>query len=182
MAFATKPQLAQAQLARARQAGVPAAWVTADSVYGDDRSLRVWLETQEQPFVLAVSGKEYVNVAATWTQRRVSTLLTERKEVPADAWQRLSAGDGAKGPRWYDWYRLPLVPPLQEGFERWLLVRRSRADPDDRQASVTFAPVGTDLATLVAVAGRRWAIAVAFETAKGEVGLDQYEVRRWTGW
>ena len=180
--FATKPQLAQVLLARARQAGVPAAWVTADSVYGDDRSLRVWLETQKQPFVLAVSGKEYVNVAATWTQRRVSTLLTERKALPADAWQRLSAGDGAKGPRWYDWYRLPLVPPWQEGYERWLLVRRSRADPDDRQAYVTFAPVGTDLATLVAVAGRRWTIEVAFEQAKGEVGLDQYEVRRWTGW
>ena len=61
-------------------------------------------------------------------------------------------------------------------------MRRSLADPDDRQAYVTFAPVGTDLATLVAVAGRRWTIEVAFEQAKGEVGLDQYEVRRWTGW
>ena len=75
-----------------------------------------------------------------------------------------------------------MVPPWQEGYERWLLVRRSRANPDDRQAYVTFAPVGTDLATLVAVAGRRWTVAVAFEQAKGEVGLDQYEVRRWTGW
>jgi SRSO17 transposase len=182
VAFATKPQLAQALLARARQAGVPAAWVTADSVYGDDRHLRVWLEAQEQAYVLAVSGKEYVNVAATWTQRRVSTLLTELKALPAEAWQRLSAGDGAKGPRWYDWYRLPLVPPLQEGDERWCLVRRSIADPTDLQAYVTFAPVGTDLATLVAVAGRRWTIEVAFEQAKGEVGLDQYEVRSWTGW
>ena len=126
VAFATKPQLARTLLERARQAGVPAAWVTADSVYGDDRSLRVWLETQEQPFVLAVSGKEDVNVAATWTQRRVSALLTELQQLPADAWQRLSAGDGAKGPQWYDWHRLPLVPPLQEGYERWLLVRRVR--------------------------------------------------------
>jgi SRSO17 transposase len=75
VSFATKPQLAQAMLERARDAGVPAAWVTADSIYGDDRRLRMWLEAQEQPFVLAVSGKEYVNVAATWTQRRVSTLL-----------------------------------------------------------------------------------------------------------
>jgi SRSO17 transposase len=181
--FATKPELARRQLDRARAAGVPAAWVTADSVYGDDRHLRMWLEAQEQPFVLAVSGKEYVNVAATWTQRRVSTLLKELQQiVPADAWQRLSAGDGAKGPRRYDWYRLPLVPPLQEGYERWCLVRRSLSDPDELQAYVTFAPVGTDLATLVQVAGRRWAIEVAFEQAKGEVGLDQYEVRSWTGW
>jgi SRSO17 transposase len=180
--FATKPQLAQAQLERARATGVLAAWVTADSVYGDDRHLRMWLEAHEQAYVLAVSGKEYVNVAATWTQRRVSTLLQELRELPADRWQRLSAGDGAKGPRWYDWYRLPLVPPLQEGFERWCLVRRSLSDPDDLQAYVVFAPAGTPLANLVRVAGSRWTIEVAFEAAKGEVGLDQYEVRSWTGW
>jgi SRSO17 transposase len=180
--FATKPQLAQAQLERARAAGVPAAWVTADSVYGDDRHLRMWLEAHEQAYVLAVSGKEYVNVAATWTQRRVSTLLKELRELPAEAWQRLSAGEGEKGPRWYDWSRLPLVPPLQEGFERWCLVRRSLSDPDDLQAYVVFAPQGTALAELVRVAGRRWTIEVAFEAAKGEVGLDQYEVRSWTGW
>jgi SRSO17 transposase len=179
VAFATKPQLAQALLERALQAGVPAAWVTADSVYGDDRSLRIWLEAQEQAYVLAVSGKEYVNLAATWTQQRVSTLL---KALPADGWQRLSAGEGEKGPRWYDWYRLPLVPPLQAGYERWFLVRRSLHNAEDMQAYVVFAPVGTSLEELVRVAGRRWTIEVAFEAAKGEVGLDQYEVRSWTGW
>jgi SRSO17 transposase len=177
--FATKPELARRLLERARAAEVPAAWVTADSVYGDDRRLRMWLEAHEQAYVLAVSGKEYVNVEATWTQRRVSTLL---KELPADGWERLSAGDGEKGPRLSDWYRLPLVPPLQEGFERWLLVRRSLSDPTDLQAYVVFAPVGTPLQGLVQVAGRRWTIEVAFAAAKGEVGLDHYEVRRWTGW
>jgi SRSO17 transposase len=182
VAFATKPELARRMLERARATGVPAAWVTADSIYGDDRRLRMWLEAQEQPFVLAVSGKEYVNVAATWTQRRVSTLLQELTDLPADAWQRLSAGDGEKGPRLYDWYRLPLVPPLQEGFERWCLVRRSLSDPTDLQAYVVFAPEGTELEELVRVAGRRWTIEVAFEAAKGEVGLDHYEVRSWTGW
>ncbi len=110
--FATKPQLAQTLLARARAAGVPAGWVTADRVYGDDRSLRIWRETQEQAYVLAVSGKEYVNVAATWTQRRVSRLLQELQVLPAEAWQRLSVGDGEQGPRLYDWYGLPLIPPL----------------------------------------------------------------------
>jgi SRSO17 transposase len=177
--FATKPELARGMLERARQAGVPAAWVTADSVYGDDRSLRVWLESQEQPYVLAVSGKESVNLDATWTPQRVSRLL---QELPAENWQRLSAGDGTKGPRLYDWTRVPLVPPLQEGFARWCLVRRSLADPTDRQAYVVFAPEGITLEDLVRVAGRRWTIEVAFEQAKGEVGLDHYEVRSWTGW
>jgi SRSO17 transposase len=161
---------------------VPAAWVTADSVYGDDRHLRMWLEAHEQAYVLAVSGTEYVNVATTWPPRRVSTLLHELRELLADRWQRRSAGDGAKGPRRYDWYRLPLVPPLQEGFARWCLVRRSLRDPDDLHAYVVFAAVGTPLADLVRVAGSRWTIEVAFEAAKGEVGLDQYEVRNWTGW
>ncbi len=182
VAFATKPQLARTMLERALQAGVPAAWVTADSVYGDDRRLRMWLEAREQAYVLAVSGKEYVNVAATWTQRRVSTLLAEVAEQPAQAWQRLSAGDGAKGPRRDDWCRLPLVPPLQEGYERWFLVRRSHSDPEDLQGYVAFAPAGTTLEQLVRVAGSRWTIEVAFEAAKGEVGLDQYEVRSAHGW
>jgi SRSO17 transposase len=180
VAFATKPELARRLLERARVAGVLAAWVTGDSVYGDDRQLRMWLEAQEQAYVLAVSGKEYVNLAATWTPHRVSTLLTQ--ELPQEGWERLSAGEGAKGPRWYDWYRLPLVPPLQDSYERWLLVRRSVSDPTELQAYVVFAPVGTPLAALVPLAGQRWTIEVAFQAAKGEVGLDHYEVRSWTGW
>jgi SRSO17 transposase len=182
VAFATKPQLARTMLERARQAGVPAAWVTADSIYGDDRRLRMWLEAEEQPYVLAVSGKEYVNDAATWTPRRVSMWLSEIAQQPAAAWQRLSAGAGSKGPRRDDWLRLPLVPPLQDGYERWFLVRRSHSDPQDLQGYVAFAPVGTTLEQLVQVAGSRWTIEVAFEAAKGEVGLDQYEVRSYHGW
>jgi hypothetical protein len=102
---------------------------------------------------------------------QVTIRATLRVETPADRWQRLSSGDGAKGPRWDDWYRLPLVPPLQEGFERWCLVRRSQSDPDDLQAYVVFAPAGTPLADLVRVGGSRWTIADAFEAANGEVGV-----------
>jgi SRSO17 transposase len=182
VAFATKPALARQLLERAWRAGVPAAWVTADSIYGADRRLRMALEARPQAYVLAVSGKEYGNVAATWTQRRVSTLLKAGQAVPADRWQRLSAGAGAKGPRLYDWYRLPLVPPLAEGYERWFLVRRSVSEPDEGQAFVVFAPQDTPLQEQVRVAGRRWSIEAAFAAAKGEVGLDQYEVRSWTGW
>src|SRR5215472_4764377 len=106
--FLTKPQLAQQMLARAFAAGVPATWVTGDSVYGDDRRLRLWLEAQPQASVLAVSGKEYVWL--DWQQRQVKTILAT---IPADGWTRLSAGDGAKGPRWYDWRWLSLAEPLE---------------------------------------------------------------------
>jgi SRSO17 transposase len=175
--FATKPQLARQMLQRAFDAGVPAAWVTSDSVYGDDRRLRVWLEEQEQAYVMAVSGKEYVWRAGR--QHQVKSLLAAL--VP-EGWTRLSAGEGAKGARWYDWMWLPLAAPGQPDWRRWLLVRRSLSDPTELTAYVVFAPHVTPLATVVQAAGSRWTIEQCFEEAKGAVGLDHYEVRSWTGW
>jgi SRSO17 transposase len=175
--FATKPQLAQAMLQRVLAAGVPARWVTGDSVYGDDRRLRMGLEAQPHAYVLAVSGKEYVWL--DWHQRRVNTVLAA---LPEDGWSRLSAGDGSKGPRWYDWQWLPLAEPLEPGWCRWLLVRRCINDPRELQAYVVFAPQDTSLEEAVRVAGTRWTIESCFEAGKSEVGLDHYEVRSWTGW
>jgi SRSO17 transposase len=175
--FATKPQLARQMLARAFTAGVPAKWVTGDSVYGDDRRLRMWLESCPQAYVLAVSGKEYV-----WLDRQQRQVKRILAALPEDGWARLSAGDGAKGPRWYDWRWLPLADPPDPAWRRWLLVRRSVADPTDLTAYVVFAPQEAVLAEVVRVAGTRWTIESGFEAAKGEVGLDHYEVRSWTGW
>jgi SRSO17 transposase len=175
--FATKPQLAQQMLARALAAGVPATWVTGDSVYGDHRPLRRWLEAQPQAYVLAVSGKEYVGLGTQ--QRQVKTLLAS---LPEEGWTRLSAGDGAKGPRWYDWRWRPLADPLEPGWHRWLLVRRSLRAPMELTAYVVFASHATSLQEVVRVAGSRWTVESGFEEAKGEVGLDQYEVRSWTAW
>src|SRR4051812_1561882 len=142
VAFATKPAQAQAMLERALDAGVPAAWVTADSVYGDVKYLRVWLEARPIGYVLAVSGKDTVWEAG-WRQRRIGTLLAN---PPAEGWERLSAGDGAKGPRLYDWRRLPLAAPLVAGWRRWVLLRRSVADPTEITAYVCFCPDETTLA------------------------------------
>lgn len=175
--FTTKPELALTMLQRAAAHGAPFGWVTADSVYGDYRGIRLWLETIPKPYVLAVSAKEHVFIG--WQQMRVGALL---QQLPADEWVRLSAGDGAKGPRLYDWQLLPLNPPLVEGWRRWLLVRRSLQDPTELAAFVCCAPAETPLAKLVQVAGSRWHIESAFEEAKGEVGLDHYEVRSWDGW
>jgi SRSO17 transposase len=173
----TKPRLAQQMLARAFAAGVPAAWVTGDSAYGDDRRLRMGLESLPRAYVLAVSGKEYVWLG--WRQRQVKTILPT---LPADGWERLSAGDGAKGPRWDDWRWLPPADPLEPAWRRWLLVRRGVSDPTDLAAYVVFAPQDTPLAQVGRVASARWTIESCFEAAKSEVGLDHYEVRSWTGW
>jgi SRSO17 transposase len=176
-AFATKPALALQMLQRTFEAGITLAWVTGDSIYGDDRALRQWLESHHHPYVLAVSGKE-----ALWLethQRQVKLILAE---LPADGWERLSAGAGSKGPRWYGWRRLELSEPPERGWKRWLLIRRSISDPSELTGYIAFARAGTSLAEMVRVAGTRWTVEESIQTAKGEVGLDHYEVRSWTGW
>jgi len=177
VAFASKPDLAWDMLRQAVAHPVPFRWVTADSIYGDYRSLRLWLESLPKRYVLAVSRKETVTIG--WQQHRVGELLDA---LPQQGWSRLSAGDGAKGPRLYDWYWIPLMDPLLAGWKRWLLVRRSISDPSELAAYVCFAPAGTALSELVRVAGTRWSIEASLEEAKDEVGLDQYEVRSWSGW
>src|SRR5215212_9515281 len=177
--FRTKPQLARAMLERALDADVPAAWVTGDEVYGGDRRLRVWLEERRMPHVLAVKSTEPLWTRTTWRQVAAKTLAAG---IGADAWQPLSAGEGAKGPRVYDWARVAIRALPEPGWDYWLLVRRSLADPTDLAYYVCFCPAETSLAELVRVAGTRWAIEKSFESAKGEVGLDHYEGRRWSGW
>lgn len=158
-------------------ASVPVQWVTGDSMHGDDRRLRIWLEEQDRAYVLAVSGKDYVWI--DWRQHQIKTLLAR---LPDTGWERWSAGNGAKGPRMYDWLRLPIGSALQEPGRCWLLVRRSMDDPSDLTAYVVFAPRDTTTEELGRVAGSRWAVEIDFETAKSEVGLDHYEVHSWTGW
>ena len=177
VSFRTKPQLARAMLERAQERGVPFAWVTGDEVYGSDRRLRVWLEQQEWAHVLAVKSNEPL-----WAGLRQVRADRLAGQVPQEEWVRLSAGDGAKGPRFYDWIRLPIRPWKAPGKGYWLLARRSIAKPDELAYYVCFGPAETTLAELVRVAGTRWAIEESFESAKGQVGLDQYEVRRWVGW
>jgi SRSO17 transposase len=164
-------------LARAFTAGVPATWVTGDRVYGDDRRLRMWLEAQPPAYVLAVSGTEYVWLG--WRQRPVKTILAA---LPEDGWTRRSAGDGTKGPRWYDWGRRSLAAPLEPGWRRWLLVRRRLGTPTELTADVVLARDETTLNEVGRVAGTRWTIDSGFEAATSEVGLDHDEVRSWTGW
>ena len=180
-AFRTKPELARAMLARALDAGAVAGWVTGDEVYGGDRRLRVWLEGRGVPHVLAVKRSEPLWAATERGPAQVAA--ADLVAALADAaWVRLSAGDGAKGPRWYDWAWLPIRPLRAPDTGHWLLARRSLSDPTDLAYYVCCGPADTPVAELVRVAGRRWAIEGALEEAKGEVGLDQYEVRRWAGW
>ena len=175
--FQTKPQQALSMLQEAYNVGVPFSWVTADSVYGDYRNIRAWLESQDKYYVLCVSGKEYVWQG--FEQVRVSSLL---ENLPEDIWFTGSAGNGSKGERLYDWGMIALNSPPEGSCRRWLLVRRSLTKAEEIRAYVCYGPSTTPLSKFIEIAGTRWKIETGFAESKSEVGLDQYEVRSYCGW
>jgi SRSO17 transposase len=185
--FTTKPRLALDMIEGAIAAGVSFGWVAADTVYG----------TGEVEMALRRSGKGYVlGVSATqpfnsWIGKPevAGTAEAIARGLEPSAWVRLSAGEGTKGARLYDWAYLELADLAADEFNatlrgtwtRGLLIRRSLTDGELAFFS-TWCPAGTGIATLVAVEGRRWAIEDAFETAKTELGLAHNETRSWHGW
>src|SRR3989441_4620972 len=177
VAFATKGELAQQMVARAFAAEVPAEWVVGDTVYGYDE-LRLWLEAQQKNYVLAVSETHQV-----WVQGRAQPVGLLAALLPEEAWVVLSAGEGSKGPRLYEWAWLQLPDESEgSGRARWMLIRRSLSDASKRAYYRAAGPAQTRLSELVRVAGSRWKIEEGIEEAKGEVGLDQYEVRGFRAW
>jgi SRSO17 transposase len=176
-AFATKPELAWAMIARARQAGVPFSWVAGDEVYGGNPKLRARLEKHGIPYVMAVACSDVVPIAAGGMRADEAAAL-----VPKDGWQRLSCADGSKGPRLYDWALIGTA----EGPGHHLLARRSLQPGEKGTLELAFfrcwSPGPVTLPELVAVAGARWGIEDCFAEAKGEAGLDHYQVRRYRAW
>ncbi len=151
--------------------------MAGDEVYGHDGKLRRWLEGRQQPYVLAVAADQRL-WRQDMRQHRVDEIAAQ---LPKRAWKRLSAGHGAKGERLYDWALLPWAE--REGWQHSLLVRRSLEEEPEYAFYFTYArKAKSTLKTLVAVAGQRWAVESAFQMAKGECGLDHYEVRHWQGW
>jgi SRSO17 transposase len=173
-AFATKPALARRMLARTLDARVPAGWVAGDEVYGADPGLRADLEKRETGYVLAVACRHKFSIGL-----RTFRADELARHLPRPAWQRYSAGAGAKGHRYYDWAWVT-TDPGQPGH-RWLLIRRNR---HTRELAFyrCYAPRHVPLATLVKVAGLRWPVEENFQASKGLAGLDEHQVRTWTSW
>ncbi|QNT68762.1 IS701 family transposase [Defluviicoccus vanus] len=179
--FKTKPAMAREMIERTLDAGPPCAWVLADALYGSDSQLRHLLEGRGQPYVLAVRSNHTLRFLedGTLVQTDPATMLDTLAD---DAWSSLTAGEGAKGPRLYDWARLPLGWSTDDGFERWLLIRRSRRDAQALAYYLAYARQGTSLPELAAAAGLRWTIEECFLRAKDDLGLDHCEARSWHGW
>jgi SRSO17 transposase len=175
--FATKPTLARMLLARAVGAQVPATWVAGDEVYGADPRLRAAIRGHQLGYVLAISANRCVPTPAG--KIRVDRLPAM---LPSWAWQKHSAGTGAHGQRYYSWAWVDLVAEddTDTGYH-YVLIRRN--DTTGELAYLRcYSPRPVPLRTLVRVAGQRWRIEEAFQAAKGLVGLDQHQVRRWTSW
>jgi len=177
--FVTKPDLGLRMLKRAVESGIPFGWVTADALYGQTGRLRLWLEEHDVSHVLAVPKSQMVVTMEFFGQARAHELVGG---LPEDAWVRLSCGDGARGPREYDWARAPIRPWRRDGWDHWLLSRRGLADPTEIAYYICFCPTGTPMGELARVAGSRWMVEECFQTAKNETGLDHYQVRGYTAW
>jgi SRSO17 transposase len=173
-AFATKPRLARRMIARALDTGCPAAWVTGDEVYGADPGLRADLERRQAGYVLAVAASHQVATAAGPCQVR-----TIARRLPRRAWQCYSAGQGAKGHRYYDWAWM-VTDPGKPGH-RWLLIRRNR-HTGELAFYRCYSPRHVPLPALVKIAGTRWTTEENFQAGKGLTGLDEHQVRRWDSW
>ena len=175
--FATKPTLAATLISRAVEARIPAAWVAGDEVYGADPRLRAAVRGHGLGYVMAIAANRRVPTHAGAI--RVDALPTL---IPTHAWQKHSAGAGAHGPRLYSWawFRLLTEDDTDIGVHH-LLIRRNDATGEHAYLRC-YSPRPVPLRTLVAVAGQRWRIEESFQAAKGLVGLDQHQVRRWTSW
>jgi SRSO17 transposase len=172
--FATKPTLAGQMIAAALDAGVTASWATGDEAYGQDPVLRALLESRGIGYVLAVACSTRVRINHGRTPIRADTVADH---LPDAAWHRQSAGAGAKGPRYYDWAWIE----TDTHGHRHLLIRRNPTS-GELAFYLCWSPQRVPLSELVRVAGTRWCIEECFQAAKGQVGLDHYQVRHWTAW
>ncbi|WP_280509268.1 IS701 family transposase [Nocardia farcinica] len=176
--FETKPRLVMGMVERALAARVPFAWFTADEAYGQVKYLRFWLEQHDVAHVLATRRNDMLNTTGLG-QARADELVAA---LPGRAWQRISAGAGAHGPRDYDWARVRIRPWWAPGRGHWLLARRSITDPDQIAYYVCYGLRRSTIADLAWIAGSRWRIEECFQQAKNEAGLDHYQVRSWRAW
>jgi SRSO17 transposase len=177
--FATKPKLAQKMLARAWAENIPLQWVVADCTYGNSPDLRNFIDGQKRYYVMEVPKTFHVRLSDGQAAQAVSELVSS---INPESWRRLALGLSEKGLNFYEWTALRVIPTTDEVGEQWLLIRHPLNDSDETTYYVSNAPADTLLETLAAVASSRWSVEQLLEEAKGEAGLDEYEVRYWHAW
>ena len=174
----SKPKLGQEMVAQALARGICADWVLGDEIYGNDGGLRFWCRQNGQPYAFAVSSNH--SAWRGYQQVRAKLLLASSHNR---IWEKMHTGLGTKGPRMFEWAVLTGREEIYFGdFSSYLIARRSLKRPEEVRFFSVFCHSATTLQQIVWAIGQRWQIEECFEDAKGEVGLDHYEVRTWHGW
>lgn len=179
--FQTKCELARQMMERLHLAQLQIAWVVADTVYGNNLDLRTWLEKHQYSFVLAVANTEQIGVVVPEGHKLTTVKQAEQLLVKPQDWQCLSVRTGTKGPLLFDWACIPILHQWADDQRHWLLIRRIPSDPIEKTYYLVFGCPGITLEMMAQAIGARWCIEEEFENAK-ELGLDHYEVRKFTGW
>ncbi|HET6704321.1 IS701 family transposase [Amycolatopsis sp.] len=179
--FETKPQQVIAMLAEELKAGTPFGWFTADSGYGRDPALRAYCHDQRLAYVMAIP----VDLPLVGSRGQATRADKAASLLKPEVFERRSCGDGTKGGRFYDWAAVAVTvkdQPPAGGMTHTLLIRRSTSDPGDVELFLCHAPASTPVPKLIAVAGMRWKIEENNEHGKDLLGLNEYQVRKWTPW
>lgn len=176
--FHTKQELAQTMLGRAFSLGLKPEWVLADAAYGSDSKFRAFLRSHACQYVVAIKSDQRI-----WHELKQVRVDKYVQQLPKTNWGRYSAGTGSKGERLYEWLGERLGKADENGLCRYLLCRKKGQNEEVEYAYYfCYAPEDIKIEELAEAAGKRWNIECCFETAKQEVGLDEYEVRSWQGW
>ncbi|URM89107.1 transposase [Streptomyces sp. MRC013] len=172
--FQTEPRLAREMIAAALEAGVAAPWVPGGEARGQDPRLRAALEARGTGYVLAVAYCARVRINHVRALVRADTVA---ERLPTSAWQRQSAGAGAKGPCYCDWAWIP----IGTGSHRHLLIRRNHTT-GELAFHLCWPPAAVALAGLVRVADVRWSVEECLRAAQGPGRTRSHQVRNWTSW
>ncbi len=175
--FRNKIELAEEMLEQAFEADVPARWVLADSFYGRSHAFRAWLEERGRSYAVMVPKTNSVPLGGR--KKKIERYV---QRLPEGAFSEIRSAQDSGDRRPWEWACVDLAADPKRGMRRWLLVRRSTEDPEERGFYQAYGPEGTSVEELVRVCQERWAVEECFAEAKGEVGLDHYEVRKWEAW
>jgi SRSO17 transposase len=205
LVFKTKPESGLELLQNAQKRGnLPFAWVAADELYGGSPAFRdgvarlgkwyftevkentpIW-RTRPQVHIPQWKGhgRHPAHLRLRHPNQHPALVKELTRKIPKRDWLPAVIKEGSKGPITCEFAFLRVIESRRNlpATQLWLILRRNLDDPSIIKYYFSNAPAKTTLKEFVRISGMRWPIETIFEEAKGEVGLDHYEMRSWLGW